>query len=203
MKTYHLRKLLADSRDQIIQQGDRLVLWAPVCFALGILVYFLPDYEPGLVQILACLVLSFCLSLLILPARFYGLRPVVIACTLGLAGYAAMGLQTHSLSTPLLLERLGPVMVEGRVESIAPGKPGSVRVMLDGVVLDRAPSKGRAPVRLRLSSRHMQDVAVNSHIRIRAMLMPPSPPVLPGGFDFQKKSFFAGFGGCRLYNRQG
>lgn len=191
MKTAKLGKRIAL---EIQAQRAYLVIWAPVCFAAGVLLYFLPGQEPALWQAAVLFILGTLIVAVSLLQRFESARPVFFAMALCAAGYAAIGFQVHHLSTPLLLERLGPVMVEGQVERISPGKKGSLRVMIRDVTLDMVPSRGAAPVRVRLTSRHADSLAVGSRISIRAMLMPPSGPVLPGGFDFQKMAFFQGFG---------
>ncbi len=71
-------------------------------------------------------------------------------------------------------------------------QPAENRVRL--VLATRHPHSGD-PVRIRLNlpdEFDRPDATVSSRIRVRARLMPPAPPMLPGGYDFARAAWFAG-----------
>ena len=91
---------------------------------------------------------------------------------------------------PIEAPRFG--MVDGRVlERIE--QPAEQRVRL--VLAVRDPVRGRA-MRVRVNVPEAQDdpaFAEGSRLRFNARLMPPAPPMLPGGYDFARTAWFEGF----------
>jgi len=58
----------------------------------------------------------------------------------------------------------------------------------------REPGTGR-PLRIRVNlplEKDRADLAVGAEVRLRARLMPPAPPSLPGGYNFARTAWFAG-----------
>ena len=55
------------------------------------------------------------------------------------------------------------------------------------------PSKTPRLVRVRVPSGE-PGLSPGDRVRVRATLAPPSPPVAPGGYDFQRDAFFDGIG---------
>lgn len=62
------------------------------------------------------------------------------------------------------------------------------------IVAARLPGQDRpVKVRLNLDDRFtMAGIGPGGRIRVRARLMPPAPPMLPGGYDFARAAWFAG-----------
>lgn len=149
------------------------------------------------------------------PAQWLAL----IAGSLGLAVVAAAGM--HSLGRfPFL--RLALIVVPGAValgsltvwaKSAMVGAPAIERPVvteLTGKVLGREDQPAEDRVRLLLATREpgtnrpivvrvnvrarlaAREIAEGAVIRLRARLMPPSPPLLPGGYDFARTAWFAG-----------
>lgn len=81
---------------------------------------------------------------------------------------------------------------------------------LNAMILDRAERPAEARVRLWLATREAKtgrvmqvrvnlpeeldhpDLSPGALVRIRARLMPPAPPMLPGAYDFSRKAWFSG-----------
>ncbi len=99
------------------------------------------------------------------------------------------------------------------IKSVLVGKPGIARpevVTLEGRVLDRQVEGARDRVRLMLRARaegHAEPLLVRlnlpdandqpaliegADVRLRARLMPPAPPMLPGAYDFARTAWFQG-----------
>ncbi len=112
------------------------------------------------------------------------------------AGFSAGALRTHSLATPMLGTAHGPAMVEGRivaVESLPQGR--GLRLVMDDLSVARLAPEN-TPKRVRVTVRQKDTPAYQAGMRVRALarLNPPSPPVIPGGFDFQRHAFFQRLG---------
>ena len=179
--------------EELRRQTDRLILWAPVAFAVGIFCYFHLLHEPSEAVVWGLIVLATICAAggVIFHGRDHVLPMVVCAAVaLSLLGFSAAALQTRALQTPLLLSKMPAVTVEGVVESIEAGKRSGFRVTIGQVTLERMPRAGLPPQRVRVNSRHVRDIQPGDAVRVRVTLMPPSEPVLPHGFDFQKKSYF-------------
>ncbi len=173
-------------------ERDRWPLWLPVAAGLGILVYFALPYEPerwlGPASALA-------FAMAVVVARGRPVAPIALAAILAASlGFAAAQAGTARYAAPMLDGRIGPAWVEGRVvgQSVL---PQGVRVVLADLSIDRlAPERTPRQVRIRLLS-GSEPLATGTRIGVRAILNPPSRPVLPGGFDFRRHAFFQGIGG--------
>ncbi|TCS64178.1 competence protein ComEC [Varunaivibrio sulfuroxidans] len=196
-------------------ESDRWILWFPVAMGVGIAGYFsLPGEPPfwvGPVALIVCAVLAFRLRDRVLPF-------VAVVFLLGAAlGFSAAQVRTKAVSSPVLDRAYGPVIVSGRVLSVE--LLGKVhRVVLDRVQIPAlAPRDTPERVRIRLNARGRSAqsdaggknnlvIAPGVWIDVLAVLRPPSPPVAPGAFDFQRRAYFQrlgavgyGLGPARLY----
>ncbi len=71
-------------------------------------------------------------------------------------------------------------------------QPAEQRVRL--VLATREPGTGRA-IKVRLNvpiANASADIAEGARVRLRARLVPPAPPMLPGSYDFARTAWFAG-----------
>lgn len=163
----------------------------PVALGIGIGLYFALPEEPSWIAGPAVL-----LGLAVLAAVLRT-RPAAFMAALFLAlaalGFSAASLRTQDVEGGLLARQVVAATVEGRVVDLEPYPKGS-RVVLDhlriaGLAAPETPARVR--LRLRADRPHL---AAGQWVRLRASLSPPSPPVLPGGFDFQRHAFFQGLG---------
>jgi competence protein ComEC len=172
-------------------ERDRWALWLPVGLGTGVGVYFMLAAEPPLwlggVAVL-------------LPAAIAAAgrrRPAIlilaIAALAVAIGFAAAQLRTVLVATPLLTEEIGPVTVVGTVVGIEALPAGQRVVLADLVIEGIAPADTPRRIRIRIAKR---DAAIvpGQRIDLLAELGPTSPPVIPGGFDFQRAAFFRGIG---------
>ncbi len=109
------------------------------------------------------------------------------------AGFALAQLQTHLVAAPVLQHRIGSTLVEGRLVAIDPLPEGARAVIaparIEGLDDDRLPAR----VRVRL--RHGEEAALpGAWLRVKAVLMPPPAPAMPGAYDFQRRAWFDGLG---------
>lgn len=178
----------------LLGQRGHLFAWAPVCLAAGIGIYFTLKIEPppwGLG------VLSLCAVALGMQGRRGGAvgAPVIWASALVMFGFALAGMRAHQVSGPVLSWRYyGPI--EGTVIGIDRSASDALRVTLADVVLERVPPE-RTPRRVRVAM-HGQDAgarpAPGMRLGLTGHLAPPSGPVEPGGFDFQRHAWFLRLG---------
>lgn len=174
-------------------------MWIPVALAIGVGGYFSLHSEPPLWAGLAVLGL---LVAGILP--FYKNKAALLLWLpffLMVLGFTAGQWRTWSVAAPVLEHKTYPMIVQGRVAAVD-ALPEGYRVVLDklsydtrsngkewGVPQNPMPSK----VRIKLKKGNTAPAAGDT-VRVRAMLLPLSPPVLPGSYDFQRHSFFTGIG---------
>jgi competence protein ComEC len=181
------------ARTLLLQRGH-LIGWAPVCLGAGIGLYFMLPAEPGWPVYAASAALAVFLLLL---ARWMGqaASPIAVGVALIVAGALLAGARAHVVAGPVLGWRYyGPV--EGRVVGIDRSASDAVRVTLDRVRLSKVPP-GRTPDRVRLSLHSaIAGTAPQPGLYMGATghLSPPSGPVEPGGFDFQRHAWFQGLG---------
>ncbi|HBT43893.1 MAG TPA: metal-binding protein, partial [Rhodospirillaceae bacterium] len=127
--------------------------------------------------------------------RRSGGAPFLIAMVLAFValGFAAASLRTHSLDGRLLTQETPTTVIEGRIVEFEPYHQGS-RVILDRVRV-AALSQPATPERVRVRLRgHQPALKAGDWVRLRGRLSAPSPPLMPGGFDFQRHAYFTGIG---------
>ncbi|MCW9043779.1 MAG: competence protein ComEC family protein [Pseudopelagicola sp.] len=187
-------QLLAWIGATLAAQRGFLFPWAPVCLGLGIGVYFQIPTEPSLAVLWAVGLGALLCGIAAWRVPEIG-RPAVLALGLVAVGFAVAGARAHRVAGPVLDWRYyGPV--EGRIVGIDRSASDALRLTLDRVVLARvAPQK--TPHRVRVALHGAQDfIKPEPHMTVvlTGHLAPPSGPVEPGGFDFQRHAWFQGIG---------
>ncbi len=184
-----LEKLIADQRQNVF-------LWVPVLIGAGIGVYFSMKTEPsgaaGLIALGGCAGVA---------ALVFGLRRAVtsalvlaVAFLLVAAGWNVAKFRTVLVEAPAISKAMAPVMVEGTIVSLNTlDQKRGTRVVLKDPVIERLGAE-ETPRRVRVSIRKDAELKPGQRIRVLAGLNPPSPPVLPGSFDFQRHMYFLGIG---------
>lgn len=177
------------------QQRGHLFPWVPVWLGCGIGLYFALKSEPG-PWVYAVSVGSCCTGLFAIWWFGRARAPLIWALVLVVLGALLAGARAHQLAEPVLDWRYyGPI--EGRIVAIDRSASDAVRLTLDRVVLKNT-AIARTPERVRVSLHGMADefapkpgllIATTGH------LSPPSGPVEPGGFDFQRHAWFLQLGG--------
>ncbi|MFC3581501.1 ComEC/Rec2 family competence protein [Sphingomonas hylomeconis] len=178
-------------------ERDQIVLWLPVAFGAGIAAWFvLPDAAAWIPALLMCA------------------GGALIALAAGQGGRASRG-----LAVGLVAAALGLVLVWWRAERVAGVvlvRP--IIVAFEARVLRIEPLAARGLVRLRLATRRVTDPATDrggrqtvlpaivrvnlaekdvptgltrgATIALRARLMPPPEPAVPGAYDYARVAWF-------------
>lgn len=167
--------------------------WLAVGFAAGIAAWFaLPNAWQWIALVAACLGMALLAAAVMhSDGRFPFLRLALLV----LPGAATLGCLTvwaksemvgaPAIARPIVTELTGEVL--GRED-----QPAEERVRL--LLATREPETGRAivvriNVPIEAATPQMTEGAT---LRLRARLMPPSPPMLPGSYDFARTAWFAG-----------
>ena len=179
----------------MLAQRGAMIGWVPVCLASGIGAYFSLVWEPPLMMFAALGLAVLILSLIAwrLPEAA---SPVVVGILLVFVGFSLAGLRAHLVAAPVLEWRYYGA-VEGRVVAMDRSQSDALRLTLDEVRLDDVPP-WRTPGRVRISLHSKGEAGITPEPGLRVMttahLSPPSGPVEPGGFDFQRHAWFARLG---------
>ncbi len=184
---------LSAAASDFAEERARWALWAPVAFGAGIWVYFSMPVEPAVAAALLPLIFAAVL-------RKLGGRGLVGSALTGIlvlagAGFAAGKLRTYSVAGPVLEKTLRAAVVEGTIERVEPRTPDGQRLTLRVHALSDL-EKDKWPRRVRVRTRTTNgDLKPGVVVRIKAHLAPPSPPAMPGDYDFARQAWFEGLGG--------
>ena len=171
------------------KERDRLPLWLPVGFGGGIAIWegfwdsaILP------VALISCA--------LLLSGFFAGkgsrLRIIAIATSITLAaGYTSISVKSYMVAAPIL-QKITIIRFYARIEKV------DLLPARDVVRLQLA-TDGHADlprrIRVNLDEKQFRPEFTNGAIiDLRARLMPPAAPMLPGGYDFARRVWFSGIG---------
>jgi competence protein ComEC len=177
----------------LLNERERWALWLPVAFGTGIGTYFALPSEPS--QPIILTLPGFVGAFIIMAIVFD--RAVPRACCIGLAtlliGFGVAKWRCESVAAPVVMHRLGPVELGGRVESAQLHGTG-MRAVLAPISIAGVGAKD-LPRRVRVSVRRGGELlAPGAIVRLNAVLMPPPPPASPGDYDFGRAAFFERIG---------
>src|SRR6516162_9017981 len=185
-------RIVAAVCDRLAAEGERRLLWLPVFFGAGIGLYFAlkvePPLWPGVAAATAGAGLSFAFR------KHPAWCEAALALTVFAAGFALICETARERQAPMLQRHLGPVTVTGRIVDIDLAQNGW------RIVVEPDPIPGLDPTdrphRLRLHiPQTSNELNPGDGVRLKAMLHPVPPQILPGGRDFQRELYFAGIGG--------
>ncbi len=176
-------------------ERDQLALWLPVFLGTGVILWFaLPDPRAWIAAIL--LALSVASLAVALGRGGRAGRCVAIAGVALAAGVALVWWKAEQAAAPVL-PRATVARFEARVERVQP-LPARALVRLTLAPtrwLDHAPDP--APTRIRVNLAMADSpagIAEGAIVAMRARLMPPAPPAVPGAYDFARVAWFDGLG---------
>src|ERR1043165_4584985 len=169
--------------------AGRLLPWLPVCFGLGVVVYFTAEHEPAL---WAGLALAGILAVIAYVARARPAAfPLLIGATAAAAGFAVATVKTARVAHPILQHSAWNIPLSGFIEV------REEREKTDRIVVRVHSIEGRlrdAPERVRLSTKKRMAPPVGTFVQVMARLNPPLRPLRPGGYDFSRDLYFQRIG---------
>jgi len=177
----------------LLEERERWVLWLPVAFGAGIGTYFALGAEPSHTFTIALL----CWTLGAVTCGVASTRTFLRVCCIGSAafviGFCGAKFRSDRVAAPVLMHRVGPVEVDGRVETAQLHGKG-VRAVLAPLFIETL-NKSELPRRVRVSVRRAGErLSPGAIVRLNAVLMPPPPPSAPGDYDFGRAAWFEGIG---------
>lgn len=172
-------------------ERGRWFLWLPVFFGCGIAAYLALPFEPLLAPIVASVMLT---SVLRLFFRMTAFR-LIFSSALVLVALGLLTAKLHAIliDAPVLKRDIRYIEIEGWVESLE-RQESRTRLTLR-LIKAKKIAPYEMPRRVRISMRGtMKEALLGKAVRLKATLMPPPEPALPGGFDFARFYWFKGLG---------
>jgi competence protein ComEC len=179
-------------------ERDQLVLWLPVALGLGIALWFaLPDSTAWRAAVLVLVAVGF--AGLAVGRGGRAARAVAVGALLAALGVGLVWSRSERVAAPVL-DRPTVATFEARVETVEPlAARDLVRLTLlpVGTAID---ARGRAidlprRVRVNLAEEDVpKGLGEDAVVNLRARLMPPPLPAVPGAYDFARVAWFAGIG---------
>lgn len=174
-------------------ERERFFDWLPVGMGFGIAAYFSLMEEPA--AEMGLIAAFICLGLAALSWRWPRMRFVALTLLAVSTGFTSAQWRTHEVSAPQLERRLGSRDVTGTVIKTSLGDERQLKLLIKNPTISGLDAD-KTPAVLSLAVRTKGDkVDVGDVVRMRAILMPPSTPAIPGGFDYARQAFFAQIGG--------
>ncbi len=175
--------------DVLEKERDHLPLWTPVGVGLGIVLWQI--WGSGIAGALflmlgGSLLCAFCIG------GTRRLSGVVLFASLTIAtGFAAIAIKSAVVAAPVL-EKIRIEQFYGRinrVEDLSARDIIRLELQTDG--------NADLPVKIRINlnpEQYKPSFVPGAVILLRARLMPPAGPALPGGYDFARRAWFSGIG---------
>jgi competence protein ComEC len=186
-----LRTSLLETFNREMDEG-RGFLWLPVCFGVGILIYFALPREPsaaGVLVLAFVTVLAAWLSRL--RADFFRVMMIIAFVALGAS---VMKLRTdHVAAAKIPWEQ--STIVSGWVVEKTLASRGGIRIALRVHEMERFEAD-QTPEIVRITIRsNTEAISVGDALSVTARLRPPGGPVIPGGYDFARTAYYDRIGG--------
>ncbi len=173
------------------KEHDRLVLWLPVLFGLGIGIYFLLPDEPQISHTaMLCGVAALCLFVC---RKQYHSRLFFIALLIVALGLLRAEFRTQSVASPVLYGKIFFRPLQGQISDIQIKEKGE-KLYLTDVTIEGI-EKENTPKYISVSLKEVQDLlAVGDKVQLSATLFPPPTPVMPGAYDFARMFYYEQLG---------
>lgn len=187
-------RVVTSLRLSLLHQRGHLFCWVPVCLGLGIGIYFALPVEPAVAVLVGIGLISLVFARLTIGQEA-DVGALLWMVALVLAGVCLAGARAHRVAGPVLEFRYYG-SIEGRIVAIDRSASDAVRLTLEDVVLAEM-TPDETPTRVRISlhgSVAGTAPTPGKLVGTTGHLSPPSGPVEPGGFDFQRHAWFKQIG---------
>lgn len=183
--------MLKWAKHQLLEEAENWVLWLPVFFAAGIIIYFQVPTEPTIGAAIRC-ISGPTILLVILHRRHLLWRLAGISLLFTGLGFAAAKLEAELANTHFVDSSNKPITLSGTVEDID-YKEGFPKITLTKLRIDDLP---QVPMKIKLTirTRIKGNLKVGARVITDAVLMRPPPAVIRGGYDYAKIAYFKKIG---------
>lgn len=183
-----LKKALLFPAECYLQDRQRLILWWPVAFGLGILAYFSLDRQPVIAPVI---VIALSLSLLLFIRRAAYSKIAIIGLLAICCGFLVVHMRTAFLDTMMLEQQIRGFDFIGVVKDINDTQRG-VRLTIE---LQERPEEYKGLQKIRLSLRSRLTVPpIGTKIAGKANLLPFGGVISETGYNFRRVAYFQGIG---------
>lgn len=154
--------------------------------AVGIGCYFggVVDFE--LINIIIFSVLTL-IAALLFKNKFPFLKYTLLSIFFISLGYSAVKYRVYSLSTIMLENEIKPTNISGIVENIHQYEDGKLRLTLRDALIRGSSSLDLINIRV---NKYDDMPYVGDTVKIRAGLLPPPGPSMPGDYDYARQIWF-------------
>ena len=156
-------------------ERDRWPLWLPVAPGTGIAIYFALSFEPS--NTVAIIVAALGISAIIVAPREHAalVRAALLIVATMAIGFSVAKLRTDLVSALVLTHRIGPLGVDGRVESVQARGKGQ-HVVFSVACIGCLPD-GKMPRKVRVSIRiGPESLLPGEWVHVTAVFLPPPLP---------------------------
>ena len=185
----HAAAFLNSAEIWLDTERDQLALWLPIAVGLGIGAWQVWGNEglyPVMLLCAASAMLAFAAGLQGRVGRLLLFAGIAVA-----VGFAAISIKSASVAEPVLA-KVWVGDLYGRIEKVEMlAARGTVRLELHTDGQQGLPPKVRVNLTQDQYTGSFRSGAV---VKLRARLMPPAGPALPGGYDFARRAWFQQIG---------
>ncbi|MEE1656478.1 ComEC/Rec2 family competence protein [Microvirga sp. CF3062] len=167
----------------------RLFPWIPVCFGVGILLFFQADGAPALWAPLGAF--AVCGVAGIALRRNMTVLVAMIALSAVFAGFSAGVIRTRIVAAPALT-RITITTIKGSVEAVEDREEG--QRLLIRIIEMKDVAETERPRLVRVSVRAGAGLTAGQFVTGTARLLPPPEAAWPGGYDFARDAYYKGIG---------
>jgi len=176
-----------------LAERERWALWLPVGLGAGIAIYFALPFEPGWPWAALAVLLGIAAMFGVAGTHNAAWRIALSAMAVIAFGFACAKVRTELVAAPVIAQKVGPLGVDGRIETIELREKGA-RIVLGDLQLQRLAPAG-TPARIRVTLRvDSSEFHPGSWVHLTAVLMPPPGPAAPGDYDFGRYAYYQRLG---------
>lgn len=174
------------------QEHERLALWIPVLFGVGVGIYFYLPFEPDIRELAGLLIASI-VGLRFSWRRSFLLRVLFLALLLVAAGAFCAGMRTREVAAPVLHKPSYFKEVTGKVSDIQIREKGEKLFLSKFNIEGLTPEE--TPLQITVSLKEVAEgLRVGDEVRLKPMLFPPPTPAMPGSYDFARMFYYQQIG---------
>lgn len=183
-----INKSIQKLKESFFDEHEHYILMVPVLLALGIGVYFSGVLSFNFMYC-SLLALALLFLVLVLRTKFPLLKYVIFSLCLITTGYALASYRVLSVATVSLDDEVRPTNIIGTVEKVHLYEDGKIRLTLRDTEIRGIEPLNLINVRVNKFSEMPYE---GDKIKIRAGLMPPPGPSMPGDYDYARQIWFQG-----------